>query len=101
MWSSLFFAGAEELPQQPNAQERLQQVLDAEGGTTVYMDPDGNVHNRTDLPTGKRIVTVQPPQSPAMNLGPPLQLNNQPIQVPPPPPISAQPPAPEFPQSAR
>lgn len=101
MWSSLFFAGAEELPQQPNAQARLQQVLDAEGGTTVYVDPGGNVHNRTDLPTGKRIVTMQPPQSSAMNLGPPLRLNNQPIQVPPPSPISAQPPAPEFPQSAR
>ncbi len=90
-----------ESSQQPSTQERLQQVLDAEGGTTVYMDPSGNVHNRTDRPTGEQIMTVQPPQSPAINLGPPLQLNNQTIQFPPPPPVPAQPPAPEFPQRAR
>jgi hypothetical protein len=90
-----------EASQQPGTQERLQQVLDAEGGTTVYMDPSGNVHNRTDLPTGERIMTVQPPQSQAINLGPSLQLKNQTIQFPPPLPIPAQPPAPEFPQQAR
>ncbi|MBX3303625.1 MAG: hypothetical protein KF693_15520 [Nitrospira sp.] len=87
--------------QQPNAKERLQQVLDAEGGITVYMDPTGNVHTLTDLPNGERTVVVQPPQSPAINLGPPLQLNNRTLQLPPPPPTSAQPPALEFPQRAR
>jgi len=98
---SPLLAAEEESPQQPSAQERLQQVLDAEGGTTVYMDPSGNVHSTTDLPTGERIITVQPPQSPAMNLGPPLQLNNRTLQFPPPPPVPAQPPPPEFPQRAR
>jgi hypothetical protein len=91
----------EESPQQPSAQARLQQVLDAEGGTTVYKDATGAVHSTTDLPTGERIITVQPPQSPALNLGPPLQLNNQTMQFPPPPSAPAQPPAPEFPQRAR
>ena len=95
------FALEKELPQQPSAKERLQQVLDAEGGTTVYKDATGAVHSTTDLPTGERIIRVQPPQSPAMNLGPPLQLNNQTIQFPPPPSAPAQPPAPEFPQRAR
>ena len=94
-------ASNEESSQQPSAHERLQQVLDAEGGTTVYMDPSGNVHSTTDLPNGERIITVQPPQSPAMNLGLPLQLNNQPRQFPPPPPVPAQPPVPQFPQRAR
>ncbi|MBK9306540.1 MAG: hypothetical protein IPM58_05490 [Nitrospira sp.] len=87
--------------QQPSAQERLQQVLDAEGGTTVYKDATGAVHSTTDLPTGERIITVQPPQSPGLNLGPPLQLNNQTLPFPPPPAIPAQPPAPEYPQRAR
>lgn len=87
--------------QQPSAQERLQQVLDAEGGATVYMDPVGNVHTTTDLPNGERIEIVQPPQSPAINLGPPLQLNNQTIQLPPPPAPPVQPLTPEFPQRAR
>lgn len=92
---------AEEPPHQPSAQDRLQQVLDAEGGTTVYKDATGTVHSTTDLPTGERIITVQPPQSPGLNLGPPLQLNNQTMQFPPPPSAPAQPPAPEFPQRAR
>lgn len=92
---------AEEQSHQPSAQERLQQVLDAEGGTTVYKDATGTVHSTTDLPTGDRIITVQPPQSPGLNLGPPLQLNNQTMQFPPPPAVPAQPPAPEYPQRAR
>ena len=94
-------ASEESSSQQPSAQERLQQVLDAEGGTTVYMDSDGNVHNTTDLPNGERTIMVQPPQSLGFNLGPPLQLNNQTMQFPPPPAVPAQPPAPEYPQRAR
>jgi hypothetical protein len=97
----MLLAGGEEPSQQPSAQERLQQVLDAEGGTTVYMDRTGNVHTSTDLPNGERTVIMQPPQSPAINLGPPLQLNSQIIQFPPPPPVPAHPPAPEFPQRAQ
>jgi hypothetical protein len=101
VWPSLSFAVDGEPVQQPSAKERLQQVLDSEGGTTVYKDPAGNVHTSTDLPNGDRIITVQPPQSPGLNLGPPLQLNNQTLQLPPPSPAPAQPPAPEFPQKAR
>lgn len=91
----------EESPQQPSAQERLQQVLDAEGGTTVYKDATGTVHSTTDLPTGERLITVQPPQSPGLNLGPPLQLNNQTLPFSPPPTAPAQPHAPDYPQRAR
>ncbi|MFO0699042.1 MAG: hypothetical protein U0236_07420 [Nitrospira sp.] len=98
---SLSLALGGDPPQQPSAKERLQQVLDAEGGTTVYMDAAGNVHNTTDLPNGDRIIRVQPPQIPGLNLGPPLQLNNQTLQLPPPPPVPAQSPPPEFPQKAR
>lgn len=94
-------AGAEESASQPSAKDRLQQVLDAEGGTTVYMDAAGNVHSMTDLPNGNRIIRVQPPQIPGLNLGPPLQLRNQTLQLPPPPPVPAQPPPPDFPQRAR
>lgn len=97
----LVLASGEESSQQPSAKERLQQVLDAEGGTTVYMDAAGHVHTTTDLPNGERTVIVQPPQSPAINLGPPLQLHNQTLQFPSPPSAPAQPPAPEFPQRAR
>ena len=97
----LMLASNEEPSQQPSAHERLQQVLDAEGGTTVYKDATGTVHSTTDLPTGEQIITVQPPQSPGLNLGPPLQLNNQTIQLPPSPSAPAQLPAPEFPQRAR
>jgi hypothetical protein len=100
-WTSLPLALGEELPQQPGAKDRLQQVLDAEGGTTVYMDASGNVHSTTDLPNGDRIVTVQPPQIPGLNLGPPLQLNNRTLQLPQTPSVPAQPSPPDFPQRAR
>jgi hypothetical protein len=96
VWPVFVFAFSEEdSSQQPSAQERLNQVLDSEGGTTVYKDPQGNVESVIELPNGERRVIVQPPQSPSMNLGPPLQLNNQPLQLPSPPP------APEFPLRAR
>ncbi len=95
------FALGEEPPQQPGAKDRLQQVLNAEGGTMVYMDAAGNVHSTTDLPNADRIVTVQPPQIPGLNLGPPLQLNNRSLQLPQAPPVPAQPPPPDFPQRAR
>lgn len=86
---------------QPGAKERLNQVLNPEGGTTVYKDPAGNVHTTIVLPNGERSVTVQPPQSPPINDGPPLQLNNRRFELPPPPPMPARPPAPDFPQKAR
>lgn len=98
---SLSFAIEEESPQQPSAKDRLQQVLNEEGGTTVYMDAAGNVHNTTTLPNGDQIIRVQPPQIPGLNLGPPLQLNNRTLQLPPPPPVPVKPPPPEFPQRAR
>ena len=99
-WTSLPLALGEEPLQQPGAKDRLQQVLDGEGGTTVYMDASGNVHSTTDLPNGDRIVTVQPPQIPGLNLGPPLQLNNRPLQLQQTAPVPTQPPPPDFPQRA-
>jgi hypothetical protein len=98
---NLVVAVGEEPPQQPSAKDRLQQALDTEGGTTVYMDHAGNVHTGTHLPNGDQIIRVQPPQMPGLNLGPPLQLNNRTLQLPPPPPVPAQPPPPEYPQRAR
>lgn len=86
VWPGLALASSEDSSsQQPSAQERLNQVLDSEGGTTVYKDSQGNVESAIELPNGERRVTVQPPQSPSMNLGPPLQLNNPRFQLPPPP----------------
>ena len=88
-------------PAQPSAQERLERVLTPEGGIHVYKDQRGAVKNTIILPNGERIITVQPPQGSGLNLGPPLQLNNQTIPFPPPAPGPAQPPASDFPQKAR
>jgi hypothetical protein len=99
-WSSMLFAAEEQRPQVPGFNERLNRALGSEGGVQVYKDPAGNVGTILDPPGGERRVTVQPPQSPSMNLGPPLQLHNQPLQLPqamPP----THPPAPDFPQKAR
>jgi hypothetical protein len=98
---SLLHAGEDAPSQQPSAQERLNQVLDSEGGTTVYKDQKGNVESTINLPGGEHIITVQPPQGAGINLGPPLQLHNQTLQFPPQPPVPALPPPPDFPQRAR
>ncbi|MFO0699545.1 MAG: hypothetical protein U0236_09965 [Nitrospira sp.] len=98
---TLLLANEDGPAQQPSAQERLNQVLNSEGGTQVYKDAQGNIHNTTVLPTGEEIKMVQPPLSPGFNTGPPLQLNGGHFQPPPPPPTPAKPPAPDFPQRAR
>ncbi|TKB91757.1 MAG: hypothetical protein E8D41_09785 [Nitrospira sp.] len=99
-WASMLLAAEEPPSQVPGFNERLNQALGSEGGVQVYKDPAGNVGTILDPPGGERRITVQPPQSPSMNLGPPLQLHNQPLQLPqamPP----THPPAPDFPQKAR
>ena len=99
-WPSMLLAAEEPPSQVPGINERLNQALGSEGGVQVYKDPAGNVGTILDIPGGERRVTVQPPQSPSMNLGPPLQLHNQPLQLPqavPP----AHPPTPSFPQKVR
>jgi hypothetical protein len=99
-WASMLLAAEEPPSQVPGFNERLNQALGSEGGVQVYKDPAGNVGTILDPPGGERRITVQPPQSPSMNLGPPLQLHNQPLQLPqavPP----AHPPTPSFPQKAR
>ena len=99
-WPSMLLAAEEPPSQVLGFNERLNQALGSEGGVQVYKDPAGNVGTILDIPGGERRVTVQPPQSPSMNLGPPLQLHNQPLQLPqtvPP----AHPPTPSFPQKAR
>jgi hypothetical protein len=98
---SWLLAVAEERSQQPSAKERLNQVLDPEGGIHVYKDNQWNVESTIVLPNGERIIKVQPPTSPAFNTGPPLQLHDRTFQLPTPSPTPAQPPAPEFPQRAR
>ena len=99
-WASMLLAAEEPSSQVPGFNERLNQALGSEGGVQVYKDPAGNVGTILDPPGGERRVTVQPPQSPSMNLGPPLQLHNQPLQLP-----QAVPPthpsSPSFPQKAR
>ena len=99
-WASVLIAAEEPPPQVPVFNERLNQALGSEGGVQVYKDPAGNVGTILDPPGGERRITVQPPQSPSMNLGPPLQLHNQPLKLPqavPP----AHPPTPSFPLKAR
>ena len=99
-WASMLLAAEEPPSQMPGFNERLNQALGSEGGVQVYKDPAGNVGTILDPPGGKRRVTVQPPQSPSMNLGPPLQLHNQPLQLP----QSVTPTlpsSPSFPQKAR
>ena len=98
---SRLLAVAEEPAQQPSAKERLNQVLGQEGGIHVYKDDQWNVESTIVLPNGERIIKVQPPPSPSMNLGPPLQLHNQTFQLPSPTPAPTHPSAPEFPQRAR
>ena len=99
-WASMLLAAEEPSSQVPGFNERLNQALGSEGGVQVYKDPAGNVGTILDPPGGERRVTVQPPQSPSMNLGPPLQLHNQPLQL-----HQAMPPVhlptPSFPQKAR
>ena len=99
-WASMLLAAEEPSSQVPGFNERLNQALGSEGGVQVYKDPAGNVGTILDPPGGERRVTVQPPQSPSMNLGPPLQLHNQPLQLPQAAPL-AHPPTPSFPQKAR
>ena len=96
----LLVAAEEQPSQAPGFSERLNRALGDEGGVQVYMDPAGNVGTIIDPPGDEPQSTVQPPQSPSINLGPPLQLHNLPFQVPPtvgP----AHPPAQEFPQKVR
>ena len=85
--------------QEPGFNERLNQVLDGEGGVQIYKDQAGNVGVTIVPPTGERKVTVQPPQSPSINVGPPLQLHQNPLIAPPPLTPSA-PPDRDFPQRA-
>ena len=96
----MLLAAEEPPPQVPGFNERLNQALGSEGSVQVYKDPAGNVGTILDQPGGERRITVQPPQSPSMNLGPPLQLHNQPLQLPPAT-TPAHPSPPDFPQKAR
>jgi len=99
-WPSTLLALEEQPVQEPDFNERLNQALGSEGGAQVYKDPEGNVESILDPPGGERRVTVQPPQSPSMNLGPPLQLDNPPFHVPQAV-VPAKPLVPDFPQKAR
>lgn len=100
MAASMLLACEEQPPHAPGFNERLNQALGSEGGAQVYKDPEGNVGTILDPPGGERRITVQPPQSPSMNLGPPLQLHTPPSQMPPAP-APAHSSFPDFPQKAR
>ncbi len=90
---------AAEAPSRPGFNERLNQALGSEGGVQVYMDAEGNVGTIIDVPGGDRKVLVQPPQSPSINLGPPLQLPPRPL-VPGPAQDPHQSATPQFPRKA-
>jgi hypothetical protein len=81
-WPNMLLALEEQPIQAAGSNQRLQQVLGSEGGAHVYKDPEGNVESVLDPPGGERRVTVQPPPSSSMNLGPPLQPHNAPFYVP-------------------
>ncbi len=98
---ALLTASEDRPSSQPGARERLNQVLNPDGGIHVYKNYRGTAESTITLPNGERLITVQPPHGSGLNLGPPLQLNSRPLQLPPPPSILAQPPDPEFPQRAR
>jgi hypothetical protein len=66
----------------PGFNPMLDQALKGEGGVQVYMDREGNVGTVTDTGTGHRTFSVQPPQSPSINLGPPVQLRNKSLSFP-------------------
>jgi hypothetical protein len=87
----------EQRPAVPGFNERLNQALGSEGGVQVYMDKNGMVGTVIDPPGGERTFMVQPPQSPSMNLGPPLQLHNPPSQLP----LPSPPAQPTLPKSQR
>ena len=97
---SMLLALEQSPPQTPDVNERLTRALDVEGGVQVYKDAKGNVKTTLHLPGNERRITVQPPQSPSMNLGPPLQLNSPPFQLPENV-TSVSPSSPDFPQKAR
>jgi hypothetical protein len=99
-WPDMLLALDEPRIQVPGFNQRLKQALGSEGGAYVYKDHAGNVESVLDPPGGRPRVTVQPPPSPSMNLGPPLQLHNPPVQLPPVV-APAHPSPPEFPQKAR
>src|SRR5215216_977210 len=86
-------------PALPGFNERFNQALGSEGGVQVYMDQEGMVGTLVDPPGGERTFMVQPPQSPSINLGPPLQLHNPPRQLPFP--SAAQPAVPTTPRDPR
>jgi len=100
VWPNMLLALEVQPIQATGSSERLNQVLGSEGGAHVYKDPEGNVESVLDPPGGKRRVTVQPPQSPSTNLGPPLQLHNVPFHVPQAV-VPSKPSTPDFPQKAR
>ena len=76
------FAGEAEPTVSPGFNPMLDQALKGEGGVQVYMDREGNVGTVTDMGTGHRTFSVQPPQSPSINLGPPLQLHHNSLSFP-------------------
>lgn len=83
------YAVEAELKVPPGFNPILDQALKGEGGVQVYMDREGNIGTVTDMGTGHRTFSVQPPQSPSINLGPPLQLHNNSLSFPPHPPQPA------------
>lgn len=100
IWPSMLPASEEQPPQVPSVRERVRNALGSEGGASLYKDFEGNVETMLDPPGGERRVTVQPPQSPSMNLGLPLQRHNAPFYVPHVV-VPAGPPVPDFPRKAR
>jgi hypothetical protein len=84
----------------PGFNERLDEALWFEGVVQVHKDAEGHVGTILDPPGGERRFTVQPPQRPSTNLGPPLQLHNPPSFIPQPV-VPVEPLMPDLPQHTR
>ena len=81
-WCTPTFAVEHERADVPGFNPMLDQALKGEGGVQVYVDGAGNVGTVTDAGPGHRTFLVQPPQSPSLNLGPPLQLHIKSLSFP-------------------
>ncbi len=77
------WAADDRQPQPPVMNTVLDRALGDEGGVQIYMDQEGNVGTVIDLGHQQRKVYVNPPPSPSMTFGLPLQLSDpQPLVLP-------------------
>ena len=87
-WTAAF-AVESERADPPGLNPILDQALKGEAGVQVYVDKEGNIGTVIDAGPGHRSFILQPPPSPSLNFGPPLQLHNKSLSLPINPPSAA------------